>query len=562
MPPRQKKVSEKDFMNDLASRLKEQGRLPNLKDYRPHEPQFRFHSSKRKKKLYIGGNRSGKTTGGVVEDIWRAVCRHPYRPDLNSIGPNLGRVCAVDFDHGVGKIILPQFKQWTYPSLLVNGSWEDSYDKATKTFTFANGSTIELMSYDQDLDKFAGVPRHWIHFDEEPPKPIYDECLARLVDYNGDHWVTMTPVEGMTWIYDELYEGQVNNPDGIVEVIEVNTLENPYLPTEGVRELVKSYDKDQTDTRIGGSFVRQGGRVYKNFDPTPGGIHVLSDPIFEPAKLFPQRNWLWIMGLDHGLNNPTAVLWMAIDPNGFCIVFDEYYQKERTIDQNAAAIKEKIRSHGRFPDLLIADPSIQNRNPVTGTSVQEEYQRYGLNFILGNNDVRAGIVRVKKYFNPHPYVGQRKYALEAVPANPGKDAKDEITTIPMLRFSPECSNTIWELKRYRWKTYANKRLQYENNPYDEPHKKDDHACDALRYIIMNRPDLHATNGDVRSDQIDGIMAQIEEKIAISERGQPIADPNNLRDPFGSWSPNGSMPSPAAMSSNTEWQYDEHFGNLY
>src|SRR3546814_19732760 len=84
------------------------------------------------------------------------------------------------------------------------------------------------------LDKFAGVPRHWVHFDEEPPKPIYNECLARLVDYNGDHWITMTPVEGMTWIYDDLYEGQVNNPDGIVEVIEVNRSEERRVGKECV----------------------------------------------------------------------------------------------------------------------------------------------------------------------------------------------------------------------------------------------------------------------------------------------------------------------------------------
>lgn len=546
-----KKLTEKEFLADLASKLKEQGRLPDIREYRPHEPQHQFHSSRRKKKLYIGGNRSGKTTGGVVEDIWRATNRHPYRPDLNAIGPNLGRVVAVDFDHGVGQILLPQFKQWTYPSLLVNGSWEDSYNKSTKIFTFSNGSQIEFMSYDQDLDKFAGVPRHWIHFDEEPPKPIHTECLARLVDYNGDWWITMTPVEGMTWIYDELYEGQVNNPDGTVEVIEVNTLQNPFLPQEGIRELVKGMDKDDINTRVGGSFVQQGGRVFKNFDPTTGGIHVLSEPIHDPKTLFPSRNWMWVLGLDHGLNNPTAVVWLAIDPAGFCVLFDEYYQKERTIDQNAAGIKEKILRHGRFPDLLVADPSIQNRNPVTGTSVQEEYQKYGLPFILGNNDVRAGIVRVKKYLNKHPYVGKKRHALEALPYHEGEQS------FPMLRIAPNCVNTIWEMKRYRWKTYANKKLQYENNPYDEPHKKDDHLMDALRYVIMTRPDLHAQPGDINASHIDGIMSEIESKIT-QHNSWDIADPNDITGPDSSWEPGSSMPSPAA---NGNWEFDEHMGNL-
>lgn len=535
-----------EVLAELAARIKDAGRKPNIKKYRPHPKQYIFHTSVRKRKLYIGGNRSGKTTGGVVEDIWRATNTHPYRPELNAIGPNFGRVVATDFDHGVAQVLLPQFSQWLYPSALINGSWEDSYNKSTKLLTLANKSSIEFMSYDQDLDKFAGTSRHWIHFDEEPPRNIWVECLARLVDTDGDWHMTMTPVEGMNWIYDELYEGQVNNPEAEVEVIEVSTLENPYLSESGIKGLISVIDSDDVQTRIGGAFVQQGGKIYKNFDPTVGGQHVLSDDIDEPVKLFPQRNWLWIMGLDHGLNNPTAVLWMAVDPAGYCVVFDEYYRSERTIDQNAEAIKEIIRRHGRFPDLLVADPSIQNRSPITGTSIHEEYQKLGLSFILGNNDVKAGIVRTKKYLNSHKYVGTKKWMLDSVPA-----ASDEF---PMLRFSPRCEKTIWELKRYRWKTYQNKKLQYENNPYDEPHKKDDHAADALRYIIMTRPDLTSNSGDLSEDKVNGIMEGIQKKIAMYQDTN-LADPNELTSPERGWNPDLNIPT------ETTWEYDEHMGGI-
>src|SRR5687768_3943415 len=124
---------EAEFLYELAERLKENAGKPNIKHYRPHEKQHIFHSALQKKKLYIGGNRSGKTTGGVVEAIWRATCRHPYRPDLNAIGPNRGRVIAVDFVNGVEKIIFPQFRQWLYPSALRGGDWDSAYDKFTRT---------------------------------------------------------------------------------------------------------------------------------------------------------------------------------------------------------------------------------------------------------------------------------------------------------------------------------------------------------------------------------------------------------------------------------------------
>lgn len=561
MPPRQK-FDPDQFLLDLSERLKETAVAPNIKKYQPHAKQFEFHSSPKKKKLYIGGNRSGKTTGGVTEAIWRATCRHPYRPELNELGRTRGRVVAVDFVNGVEKIIFPQYKQWLYPSALRGGAWESAYDKLTRTLNFSNGSTIEFMSYDQDLDKFAGTSRHWIHFDEEPPHPIYVENKARLIDTDGDFWITMTPVEGITWVYDDLYEPHINKDESDVLIIEINTLENPYLSSGAIESFLNDVDEDEVTARIKGQFVQVGGRIYKNFDPSIGGLHVLNGPIDDPKNYF--RNWLWVCMLDHGLNNPTAVLWMALDANGFGVVFDEHYRKEWTIDQHAAAIKEKFKAHGRLPDIMVADPSIKNRNGVTGTSIQEEYIKYGLAWTAGNNDVKAGLVRLRKYFNPTKYVGARNHPLFIAT---DKDGNDDPTqdTFPMLRIAPNCSNLIWELKRYRWKTYSNKKLAYENNAFDEPHKKDDHACDALRYGIMTQPDLFAEGA---SSQQTGLRNRVDEALAglttsdgmlsvLDARDRGVADPYGLTE-RSDWSPDNDIPAAHANG----WSYDEHMGGLY
>lgn len=537
-----KKMSDHEFMATLSEQIKENTRAPNIKKYTPHQKQEVFHKSNRRGRLYIGGNRSGKTTGGVTEAIWRATCKHPYRPDLNAIGANRGRVVGVDFVNGVEKILYPQYKQWLYPSSLRGGSWDSAYDKFTRTLNFSNSSTIEFMSYDQDLDKFAGTSRHWVHFDEEPPKPIFNENMARLIDTNGEFWVTMTPVEGMTWIYEDLYEPNVNNPNGNIEVIEISMIENPFLKEEAIMAFANNVDSDEITTRVGGGFVVQGGRVYKNFDPTPGGPHVMTKPFEDPKKAF--DNCLWIMGLDHGLNAPTAVLWMAIDPNGFAVCFDEHYHNEWTIKQHADFIKSKIVEHGRFPDILVADPSIVNRQAVTKTSIQEEYQKYGLSFIPGNNNVKDGIIRVKRYFNPDKYVGKKRsdaFGLE----NGDNFAR--------LRITPNCVNLIKELKGYRWKTYANKNLQYQNNPYDEPHKKDDHACDALRYIIMTRPDLASATQD---HDFDSVMRQLDQKIVMASDAN-YDDPRGLLKPDNPWTLENDMPS-----GNGDWEFDEHLGGVY
>ena len=190
--------NEREFLRGLTEGVRTAARRPNIYGYTPHEKQVSFHSSGARGKLFIGGNRSGKTVGGAAEAVYRATGRHPFRPVPPP--PTRGRVVSVDFLNGVEKIVRPEIARWLPNSEIRGGSWESGYDRELRTLNLENGSTIEFMSYDQDLDKFAGTSRHWVWFDEEPPQDIFTECLLRLLDTGGDWWITMTPVEGMTWV--------------------------------------------------------------------------------------------------------------------------------------------------------------------------------------------------------------------------------------------------------------------------------------------------------------------------------------------------------------------------
>lgn len=550
------KLTTEGFFNELGEKLKDNAYAgPNIKSYKPHEKQHQFHTSTKKKKLYIGGNRSGKSVGGVNEGIWRATRTHPYRPELNAMGPTRGRVIGVDFTSGVEQIIFPIYKQWLYPSALVNGSWEDSYNRVTKTLTLANKSTIEFKSYDQDLDKHAGTSRHWIHFDEEPPEPIFKENTARLIDTNGDYWITMTPVEGMTWVYDDLYEANVGNPDAPVEVIEINSIENPYLSNEAIESFIDGGNAEDAEIRIGGKFIQVGGRIYKNFNHEPGVLHVLKDPIEFPKEMF--KDWLWICSLDHGFNNPTAVYWTAIDANGFAITFEEHYKSDLTIDQHAKIIIARIKEHGRAPDIFVADPSIAARNGVSGTSIQQEYQKYGISWMLGNNDVRAGIIRVRRYLNTRPYVGKRNHPLFV------KDDDANFNKWPMWRITPNCVELIKEMRKYRWKTYRNKKLAFENNAYDEPHKKDDHGCDSMRYAFMSQPDLFADTAAQHESTMNKAYEHLNELGLDSSEIVSVMKQQD-RDRADPWAVGDSRDSDVNQSplSGGGWEFDEHMGGIY
>jgi phage terminase large subunit-like protein len=456
-------LSGSDLLLSVGEELKRQASRPNLNSYVPHEKQIDFHSSPAQTRLYIGGNRSGKSFGNVAECGYWLTKKHPYRRiPVGDYEATRGRINTVDFINGADKILLPLFKQLIPPSFLIDGAWESSYHRASRVLTLNNGSFIEFLSYESDLDKFAGTSRHFVSYDEEPPEVIYTENKARLIDTQGHQWFSMTPVEGMSWVYDTIYLPGKEGKDGF-HITEIRMDENPYLSPQAIADFLEGIaDDDERLARGEGRFIEMGGLIYKMFDPKPGGKHVI-----DRTELRFPRNVPIGISLDHGFNNPTAVLWHALLPEGKLVTFHERYISGEVVEQHARAIHKFNRENRINPSILIADPSIRNTDPITGTSILQEYTKFGLPFQLANNDVKAGIERVASYLHGPP------------------SSKRE----PLWKCTRDCTNLIKEMGRYKWKTYTSKKLNARYNNWEEPHKLNDHACDSLRYFIMSRPQL-------------------------------------------------------------------------
>lgn len=437
----------------MAQGLRVAATRPSIHGYQPHGKQIAFHSSSARIRALFGGNRSGKTVGGATEVVFRTTGTSPFarvKPP-----PVHWRVVAVDFKDGVEKIVKPEIARWMPPSALQYGSWEESYDKELRTLTLENGSTIEFMSYEQDTEKFAGTSRDGVWHDEEPPREIYVENQMRLIDKGGLSILTMTPLEGMTWVYDDVYlRAQI---DPTVEVWEVDMSDNPFLNTVEMEAILSGLTREERDARAHGKFVQIGGLIYKEFSERN---------IRKP--FIPPKDWLWVAGLDHGHNNPTAWGWFGISPDGDIVLFDEWYRSGHIVSYHAQKVHEFNALHDRVPDYYVGDPSIRNVDPITGTSVLIEYINHGIPIILGNNDVKAGIDLVKKKI-----IG----------------IGDPPTNRPSLYVTSNCVNTIREHQRYRWAKWATRRGNEEHNKKEEPVKKDDHTCDMLRYVIASRPQM-------------------------------------------------------------------------
>lgn len=480
-----------ELISAVAGGLSEVARKPNAINYQPLAKQEEFHSVDKSGRFYVGGNRAGKTVAGVLEDYFWMSGKHPYLKTPEP--PVAGRIVTVDFLNGMNKIILPNLSQWIPPSELKNGSWEDSFNKSEKVLTLRNGSKLEIMSHEQPLEKFAGTKLHFLHIDEECPKPIFTECKARLADYNGYWWFTMTPVEGMTWVYEDLI---VQTPES-VHVVTASIFDNIHLSEEGIGTLIG--DLSDTDKRIRaeGEFIPKGGLVLKEFD--------YARNVLNPGK--PPKTWQWYVSIDAGYNNPAAILWHAVRPqDGVLVTFAEHYKSEWTIKMHADKIKEFNEAFGKAPTLYVGDPAMAQRQQNTGLSVAVEYRQHGVPVTFGSRDVSAGIDKMNEYL---------------------RQAKWYITK--------DCPNLLKEIKQYRWKTYTSPKLEDLNNKREEPHKKNDHAVDSCRYLFTFMPDLKPLPvGQKRPPDKKRIAEIMQPGTTVDERRMKVfpwqVDPNlvNLR----------------------------------
>jgi phage terminase large subunit-like protein len=450
-----------DLLLQLGEGLQDAAAQPNLYAYKPSDKQERFHKMQNKARLYIGGNRSGKSLGSTIEGIWWVTKTHPWRklPE----GPVRGRVVAVDFLNGVDKIILPLWKQWLPKRYLVNGSWEDSYSRERHVLTLNNGSFVEFMSQDQDLDKFAGSSRHFIHFDEECPKTIWQECLARLVDTDGDWWMSQTPVEGMEWIYEDVYLPAKEGTKDI-GIVEASMEDNPSLSKAAIDRYMESLSEEERLIRKNGQYIHLGGSVFPEFSPI---THCIPRGQFKPSS-----SHRIIRTMDSGYTNPTAWLWLAVDEDGSIVVFREHVQTKWNVAQHSEVVnsvtRQILKESGAELYLTTGDPAIKQTKEHTGTSIQQEYQKHGINIYVDSipTDRRIGLERIRQYFGTNPRTGK-----------------------PFLMITDDCPTLIAELPKLKWKKHASPKIAEQKNKLEDIRDKDNHCYDALKYAMTFMADL-------------------------------------------------------------------------
>lgn len=414
---------------------------------RPHSPklhrkQLQFHAAKTRYKLFIAGNRSGKSYAGAADDLIQAlpmdwVPEHlqPYKK-WGIDEPFKCRIFTPDLTDTMFEIH-DALKALCPPSQLKGGSWKNAYARADRILRFENGSQFDFFSYDQDLDKMGSVSRHRIRFDEEPPEAIYKASRKRVIDTGGDLCFTFTPELGISWTHGHFYE---RRDDPEITVVQAGMADNPHLsPSEIEAYIADIGTEEEKRVALYGEYVAMGGVFYPEFTDR---LHVV-DPI-DRKHLEGQDI---VVGIDPGYNT-TAVIYVSFDSDNSALVFDEIYAKQSLPDEISRRIHERNKFWGIDPSYVI-DPSARNRATVNAEQVESEFARAGIYCQHGQNARGPGIIEVKRRLQHSELVVSR-----------------------------DCSTLRWEFPRYQRKP--------DSNDEWEAIKVNDHGLDALRYALMTR----------------------------------------------------------------------------
>ncbi len=436
-----------------------------------HQKQLAFHRCKKRNRWVFGGNRSGKTECGAVEAVYIARGIHPYRENKKDVfGWVVSPTSQVQRDVAQRKI-LHYLRSSDIEDIVMSSGRKDNpaagvIDQIFVRNAFGGTSVIGFKSCDQGRERFQGSSLDFVWFDEEPPQDIYEECVMRVADRKGDIFGTMTPLKGLTFVYDDIYLNRKCDPEIWYEFME--WADNPFLPQEEAERLSAAFDEASLQSRRYGRFGAREGLVYPEFDET---LHVI-----EPFPV--PKEWQDTISIDPGLKNPLSAHWYAVDYDGNVYVVAEHYRAEEDVDFHARAILEiceklgwKHDGRGRVEALI--DPAAGQRTLASRRTVSELfYERGVLVDPKVNKDVFAGIAQVKSYLR-------------------------QKSSSPNLYIFSNCTNMIREFKTYFW------------GSGDSPRKVDDHAMDELRYYLMSyprRPILREEQSAVQRDKLRRIRS--------------------------------------------------------
>lgn len=260
----------------------------------------------------------------------------------------------------------------------------------------------------------------------------------------------------------------------VVAFVPSTVLDNPFIdPT--YKKHLSMLPETERRQKLMGDWDTFTGQYFVEFERQ---VHVVP-PFPIPAS------WQKYRGIDFGTANPFCCLWGALDPSdGTMYIYREAYAKGLTAAQQARKIRELSVDHENTPEsyvMSVGDPSMFNNTAGTGTTVAGQYQTNGVIITKAKNQRIGGWQNVRRYLGASP-----------------------VDQVVRLKIFDNCTNLIRTLPMMR---------HDRNNPEDLDTKDEDHAVDALRYLLGCRPyEVQKRASKKYAEGANGRVQQYMEKL--------------------------------------------------
>jgi PBSX family phage terminase large subunit len=263
------------------------------------------------------------------------------------------------------------------------------------------------------------------------PPEVFNMLVSRLSLPGAKLWATMNPGPPAHWMKKSF----IDRASEIRARVWNFTLDdNPFLEDSYKTWLKSTYTGLWYRRMVLGEWAIAEGAVFSNFDPDKHVIKELPDT----EKLDQVR-----IGVDYGASNPTVFL-KAYRYGPKWIIAGEFYHRPREGTQltNSQYADRMVPFMGKwYPTSIEVDPS--------AAAFIYELRKHGFRHVhAANNDVSGSIAKISNALNSGT-----------------------------LLIHESCANLIEEMGSYSWDPKATAL------GLDKPVKSEDHAIDALRYII-------------------------------------------------------------------------------
>ena len=222
-------------------------------------------------------------------------------------------------------------------------------------------------SYKEEREKWQGQTLDGIWFDEEPPESILNEGKARLTRTRGIYFITFTPLLGETEIVRMFYDPPKDDKEAAMRRLIIMSIDDAsfYSPEERA-EVLAQWPEQEARARVKGLPIIGEGLIYP-----------VMDEEFTCPRMKLEPYYRLIAGLDVGIAHPTAVAYLAYNPDSDTVyVTDEYKREDPLIAVHATAIKMRP---GNIPVAWPHDAL--KTEPKTGEHMSDLYRKHGVNML-------------------------------------------------------------------------------------------------------------------------------------------------------------------------------------